>query len=175
MPELETELERQICSDPEWLEGARWGKPRPGHQEGKVVIHIAQVLENIDREPRSQGDRAKLRLIALVHDTFKYKVNHARPRSGANHHAAIARRFAEGYISDPEVLEIIELHDEAYNSWGLGARKGRWDRANARAGRLIARLGPLLPLYLAFYRADNATPSKSSEPLAWFEELAGRS
>ncbi|MDQ3163994.1 MAG: hypothetical protein M3Q92_14405 [Actinomycetota bacterium] len=37
--------------------------------------------------------------------------------------------------------------------------------------RLIERLGPTLPLYLAFYRADTATGGKSDEPLRWFESL----
>lgn len=69
---------------------------------------------------------------------------------------------------------MIELHDDAYNAWRSGRRRHNWARAEGRARDLVARLGPHLDLYLAFYRADNAAGTKSSEPLRWFEELTGR-
>jgi len=168
---LETELEKQICADPEWQRGIAWGEPRIGHLEGPVMYHIADVLANVDRHASTEEERRALRLITLVHDTFKYRVDPAKPKSGANHHAFIARRFAERYIHDPVLLEIIELHDEAYNSWRLGALRGKWNEAQARANRLIARLGPSLPLYLRFFRCDNQTASKDSAPLTWFEQF----
>jgi hypothetical protein len=167
----ETELERRICADPEWQQGVVWGIPRTGHMEGPVMYHIADVLANVDRQATTEQERRALRLIALVHDAFKYRVDPSKPKVGENHHAFIARKFAERYISEPVLLEIIELHDEAYNSWRLGALRGKWDRAEERANRLIARLGPSGPLYLRFYRCDNRTASKDSVPLAWFEQF----
>lgn len=170
--ELETELEHRICADPEWQEGAAWGQPRPGHWEGAVSAHVADVLRNIDRAGPPSDERARLRLIALVHDTFKYKVRQGRPNVGTNHHAWIARNWAERYIDDRDVLDVIELHDEAYNSWSMGAHKGKWDKAEGRVRNLLNRLGPRLPLYLRFFRADNRTDSKRQEPLEWFEKVA---
>jgi DnaJ-class molecular chaperone len=38
----ETELEKTIISDKDFIEGALWGKPRNGHPEGKVFIHIGE-------------------------------------------------------------------------------------------------------------------------------------
>ena len=172
--QLETELEARICADPEWQRGAAWGTPRPGHQEGAVMYHIADVLANVERQATSAEERRVLRLIALVHDTFKHQVDPDQPRSGPNHHGAIARRFAERYIADPGLLEIIELHDEAYNSWLSGARRGTWDKAEARARRLVERLGPHLPLYVRFYRCDNRTASKEQTSLDWFEDFLHR-
>ncbi len=169
--EPQTELERKICADPEWQQGVVWGKPRAGHLEGPVMYHIADVLANVDREATTEQERSALRLIAFVHDAFKYRVDPSKPKIGENHHAFIARKFAERYIDDPAVLEIIELHDEAYNSWRLGARWDRWDEAEARVNRLIARLGSLLPLYVRFFRSDNQTLSKDRAPLAWFEQF----
>ena len=172
---LETALEARICADPEWREGITWGKPRPGHSEGQVRYHIAEVLANVDRHATTSEERRALRLIALIHDTFKYRVDTSRPRTGQNHHATLARRFAERYVDDPAILEVIELHDEAYNSWRRGAQNGRWDRAEARAARLVTRLvtrlGALLPLYIRFFRADNQTGSKDRASLLWFEQL----
>lgn len=168
----ETELERRILTDLEWQEGTAWGTPRPGHPEGSVAAHIQEVLANIDREALDADDRERLRVVALVHDTFKYRVRRDRPRTGANHHAVIARRFAERYTDDHELLELVELHDEAYNAWLKGHRGGDWAAAEARARRLLDRLGASLPLYLRFYRADARTGNKSSAPLAWFEQLA---
>jgi hypothetical protein len=172
--QVETELERTICADPEWQEGAAWGEPRPGHSEGKMMYHIADVLANVDRQATTDEERRALRLIALIHDTFKHRVDRTRQPTGDNHHAAIARRFAERYIDDPALLEIIELHDEAYNSWVTGARGGKWDKAEGRAERLVSRLGPALPLYLRFYQADNRTDAKEQTPLHWFEQFLRR-
>jgi len=167
----ETELEKRICTDPEWQQGVVWGTPRTGHMEGPVMYHIADVLANVDRQATTEQERHALRLIALLHDAFKYCVDPSKPKVGENHHAFIARKFAERYISDPVLLEIIELHDEAYNSWRLGAVRGKWDRAEERANCLITRLGPSLPLYLRFFRCDNRTASKDQAPLDWFEQF----
>ncbi len=169
----ETELERGVVSDLEWQQGAAWGDPRPGHPEGSVAAHIEEVLANVDDVALDDGDRSRLRFVALVHDTFKHRVDRGRARVGDNHHATIARRFAERYTDDVELLELIELHDEAYNAWVKGHRGGRWHAAEARAQRLLDRLGPSRTLYLRFYRADNGTGTKDREPLEWFEQLVG--
>lgn len=167
----ESDLETRITDDPAWAEGAAWGTPRPGHPEGTVRAHIVEVLANVDDVALDPLDRQRLRLITLLHDTFKYRVDRTRPRAGENHHAMLARRFAERYVEDEEILEVIELHDEAYNAWARGHRHGRWDAAEARARRLVDRLGPSLGLYARFYRADNRTGSKDQAPLRWFEQL----
>jgi hypothetical protein len=169
----ETELEARICADPEWQAGAVWGVPRPGHPEGPVKFHIADVLANVDRYATSPGDRQKLRRVALLHDTFKHRVDPGRPRVGENHHGTIARRFAERYIDDAIVLEITELHDEGYNAWQMGARRGRWPEAEERARRLLDRLGPdRVGLYVTFFRCDNETGTKRPDPWEWFARLA---
>ncbi len=168
---LETDLERTIAADPAWQQGVIWGKPRYGHLEGAIQYHIADVLANIDRQQPPPEERRILRLIALVHDTFKYRVNELKPKMGNNHHAHIARVFAEKYIHDPVILDLIELHDEAYNSWRLGAYKGRWEYAEERVNNLLHRLGPSLPLYVRFFLADSRTDSKDQAPVEWFTHV----
>ena len=166
--------EHRIASDPEFLAGLEYGRPRPGHPEGAVKWHIADVLANFDRWYRDTPHYSALRLIALVHDTFKYQVDRSRPKSGANHHGAYARKFAERYVDDAATLDVIELHDEAYNAFQQGRRRGDWDGAEQRARRLIVRLREALPLYLAFYRCDNETGDKSQASREWFETLVSR-
>ena len=161
--EPETDLERRIMADPEWQEGAAWGKPRRGHPEGSIAAHIEEVLANIDRYALDHEDRARLRLIAIVHDTFKHEVNHLLPFGGRNDHAALARRFAERYIDDPGILEVVELHDEAYRAW----RKDDEERAH----RLIDRLGENLGLFRRFHRSDNETGDKSDDDRIWFDRI----
>jgi hypothetical protein len=171
----ETELERAICADPGWREGAEWGEPRPGHPEGAVKHHISEVLANVDGYTTGPRQRARLRVVALTHDTFKHLVDIKQPRTGENHHGMIARRFTERFVTDDEgMLAIIELHDEAFNSYSKGARDGSWPKAEARAQRLLDRLGPELDDYLVFFRCDNETGSKAPDSLVWFEEFARR-
>lgn len=166
----ETDLERLILNDPNFIEGVMWGEPRNGHPEGKVLYHIRDVLDNVDRYSVLEN-REKLRLIALIHDTFKYKVDVKKPKSGENHHALIARRFAENYVNDHEILEIIELHDEASNSYRKGSRDGKWIAAEERANRLISRLGNSITLFLIFYLCDNETGDKDNSDYKWFIDL----
>ncbi|MBK9330322.1 MAG: hypothetical protein IPM95_13695 [Sphingobacteriales bacterium] len=82
----ETKLERNIVSKKDFVTGVMWGKPRQGHPEGKVLFHIGHVLKNIDLYSNSEN-RLKLRLIALIHDTFKYKVDIKTPKDKENNHA----------------------------------------------------------------------------------------
>lgn len=168
--DLETDTEARICADPDWRDGADWGEPRPGHPEGAVKFHVAEVLANVDRFAVGDADRRKLRLIGIVHDAFKHRVDPERPRVGENHHGVRARRFAEQYLDDASLLDIIELHDEAYNAFSAGLRNDDWTKADERAQRLLDRLGANAGLYLRFFRCDEATGSKKSNAYAWFEE-----
>ncbi|KAF0241218.1 MAG: hypothetical protein FD180_4559 [Planctomycetota bacterium] len=166
----ESDLERAVCADPEWQAGAAWGIPRPGHPEGSVAAHVADVLANIDRLATSPEERAKLRFIAILHDACKYKVDESRARTGDNSHAVLARRLAEKFTSDRELLEIIELHDEAFNSWRAFSQR-RVRRAEERIRILLDRLGPALPLFRKFFQADNGVPGKDAAPAVWFEGM----
>ena len=170
----ENEMERAIAANEEFVQGCLYGNPRAGHPEGQVIFHIRDVLGNVNRYGNAEN-RADLRLIGFVHDMFKFKVNPAKPRFGENHHGFIARKFVEIYTPDLRVLEVVELHDEAYNSWCKGNRKG-WAAGEERARALIERLNRTdsLDLYLNFYRCDNETGDKSGKSFDWFREIVER-
>jgi hypothetical protein len=170
--ETKGEDEVEIVADPRFQAGLSYGKPRPGHPEGKVVYHINEVLANIEERYPDGNLNISLRLIALVHDTFKYQVDRKKPKAGANHHGALAEAFAREYFSNEQILFVINQHDEAYNSWCKGYRDNRWDSARNRANRLIFQLikRGCLDLYLTFYECDNATGNKDHENYRWFKE-----
>jgi hypothetical protein len=174
--ELETDLERRIAAEPEWREGVEWGVARPGHPEGAVKHHIADVLANVEREATSPEERARLRLAALVHDSFKCRAREGSARVGSEgHHGSQAAQFLARFVDDDELLEVVRWHDEVFAAWLGLARRGDRARAEARARALVERLGPALPLYLRFFRADNATEGKSPESVQWFESVAAHS
>jgi hypothetical protein len=170
--QLETDLERRIAADPAWREGIEWGTARRGHPEGAVKHHIADVLQNVDGESTSPEERRRLRLAALVHDTFKYKAPEGSARVGSvDHHGSHAARFLERFVDDDQLVDVVRWHDEAFAAWLGTVKRGDGRRAEERARALVERLGPALPLFLRFFRADNATAGKSPKSVEWFERI----
>jgi hypothetical protein len=138
-----------------------------------VKHHIADVLANVDREATSPDERRRLRLAALVHDAFKYRAAEGSARVGSDeHHGSLAADFLARFVDDEELQLVVRWHDEAFAAW-LGSVKRRDPtRAHARARALVKRLGAALPLYVRFFRADNATEGKSPRSVEWFERIA---
>lgn len=168
----ENDLEHALLSDPDFQKGLFWGKPRYGHPEGKVLLHIKEVLENVDRLDVDDATRSKLRIITFVHDTFKYAEDKERgsQRDWTKHHAVLAKRFLEQFTTDQAVLDVVELHDEAYYCWRLKMLYNRVDEGNKRLEHLIARIGENIQLYYLFFKCDTRTGDKTQSPLYWFEK-----
>jgi hypothetical protein len=161
----EGELERAVADDPELQAGLAWGKPRKGHPEGTVGAHVADLLERIDERGEIGERRARLRFLALVHDSFKYRVAEVWPRVGENHHAMRARRFAERYTDDEDLLAVLELHDRPYALWRRCRRTGELDEAAFE--KMMQRITDP-ELFLAFVDIDGSTEGKTREPVSWF-------
>ena len=161
-----------MLEDPVLREGLAWGKPRRGHPEGTVGAHVADLFETIDGWGETGRRREELRFLALVHDSLKYRVNNWLPRTGENHHATRARRFAERYTSDERLLAAIEQHDRPYSIWRKARRRGR---PNDHAlDEMIERI-PDLDLFLRFVELYGSTEGKNHEPIRWLKsELAER-
>jgi hypothetical protein len=166
-------MERRLAGDPVLLEGWAWGRPRTGHPEGSVGAHVADLLQRIDEWGETGKRREELRLLALVHDALKFRVNHARRRTGENHHAMRARRFAEAYVDDERLLAALELHDRPYGIWRKRRRTGRFEED--RFDDMLERI-PDMDLFERFVELDASTEGKDPEPLDWFrDELRRRS
>ena len=168
----ENSLEAAAIGDPQLVRGLAWGKPRDGHPEGSVARHVADLLARIERSGEAGESRAMLRLIALVHDSFKYAVSEWRPKTGENHHAMRARRFAERLTDDERVLSVIELHDRPYAIWRRLERTGAVNEQQftaMMAGVTDARL------FLRFVELDGSTEGKAPQPRDWLRgELSAR-
>lgn len=168
----ENDLERRIAEDPVILRGLAWGKPRAGHPEGPVGRHVADLLATIDEWGEEEPRRSELRFISLLHDALKYKVRDWLPHSGPNHHAARARRIAEGYTEDERLLATIEMHDRPYSLWRRLHRSGMLDERGL--GDMLERV-PDRGLFLRFVELDGSTEGKRPEPIDWLrDELARR-
>ena len=165
----ETALERHLLRQPEIVAGMHWGTPRSGHPEGAVWRHVVEVLANVDRLVQLRAhDRRDLRLVTIVHDTFKYAEDRSSPRDWTRHHGVLAREFVERYTDRARVLALTEWHDEAYYCWRLDALAGRRNRARQRLDRLVALFGAELDLFFRFFVCDTLTGDKTPVPLEWF-------
>jgi hypothetical protein len=158
----ENDLERVLTSAPELRRGLAWGRPRFGHPEARVGLHVAAILHRIGHYPRLRAD---LRLIALVHDSFKYAVRPGEPWSRENDHAMLARRFAERFTSDERVLCAIELHDELFWIWNNGGDD---------IAPVLERV-PDVELYFRFVELDSTTEGKDPSLLWWIRHALARS
>jgi hypothetical protein len=159
----ETDLERALLAEPRLRAGLDWGSPRTGHPEGRVAEHVAAILAAIAADDPLRND---LRLLALVHDSFKTEVCPYGRWSPDNDHATLARRFAERLISDERLLATLELHDEPYWIWRHA------DAPEQALQTLLGRL-PDLELFARFVELDAANEGKDLSFLWWFRrELA---
>ncbi|MFK8102054.1 MAG: HD domain-containing protein [Saprospiraceae bacterium] len=166
----ESAIEKAILEDPDFQKGLFWGKPRFGHPEGQIVYHIQEVFENVDRMNQSPSVRAKLRLITLIHDTFKYLEDKStHPRDWSKHHAVYARKFFEKFTDDESLLKIVELHDEAYYAWRMKYIYQDFEGSKLRLDNLLKEIGDDIQLYYLFFKCDTCTGDKNQAPMKWFE------
>ena len=168
----ETDLERQLALHPDVKAGLGWGEPRYGHPEGKVLYHIPEIYVNLNQlnPPLSKKECEQLRLITLLHDAFKYIEDKGYPRDWSRHHSILARQFSEAFITDKTILDIIELHDEAYYCLRLEVLEDELEEAAARFQVLLSRIGYCLQLYYIFFKCDTRTGDKTQAPVKWFEK-----
>ncbi len=166
----ETKVERLILEDSAFQKGLNWGTPRFGHPEGKVIFHIQEVLENVDKLDITEHQRQQLRLIAYTHDTFKYLEIKGFPRDWSKHHGVFARHFTEKFSEEQSLLDIIEFHDEAYYSWRHTHIHRDPESGQSRLDNLLQRVGSNIQLYYLFFKCDTRTGDKNQAPLKWFEK-----
>jgi hypothetical protein len=168
----ETYQESLLLSIPVFQQGLLWGQPRFGHPEGQICLHIREVLNNINKiNCLTEADRNKLRIIALAHDTFKFAEDKNKPRDWSKHHGRLARQFMENHTQDNTILDIIEIHDDAFYAW-LSSRQQEPPREKKwqTLEQIQKKMGSNLQLYYLFFKCDTLTGDKTRAPLLWFEK-----
>lgn len=159
---------QQIINNARYLKNIEYGRPRPGHPEGKVKYHIAALEENLEAL-RSRGISEeqywKLKFLIHVHDSFKAE---AVPNSAILHpnsHATLARNFAAEFTVDTDLLNMIQYHDVNYALWKQFSRTGSYNLS--RFSRLLETIMDW-DLFLMFLIIDRCTQGKDPEQLSWF-------
>ncbi|PSR15278.1 MAG: hypothetical protein DA408_01325 [Bacteroidetes bacterium] len=165
----ETELEHHLLVQAPVQEGMHWGVPRYGHPEGEVYKHVKEVLDNINQLDTTPAQRESLRLIALIHDTFKFQEDKEHPRNWHRHHAVLARRYMEQFTDDHLLLNLIQYHDEAYYIWRDTVVYKKDTQAALRMERLLQRIEGRSQLYYLFFKCDSLTGDKNPAPIRWVE------
>jgi len=173
MPDFRRILE-VITADPRYLANLDWGEARPGHPEGTVRAHIAEIEPNLETlRPRLKDDEYwKLKLLIHTHDSFKGEAKPGVAITDPSSHASIARAFLAQYCDDADLLAMVQYHDEPFALYRQFESKGKCNQQ-----RLSALLGTVQDwnLFLAFNIIDGCTAGKSREPLSWlFREIAGK-
>jgi hypothetical protein len=163
-----------IVADPGYQRNLDWGEERPGHPEGTIRAHIAEVERNLEtlRPKLSDVEYWKLKVLVHVHDTFKREARPGAAIAAPESHASLARAFLARHCDEGDLLAIVQYHDEPYALWRRFKAKGRIDEE--RLGVLLAAIEDW-DLFLAFSIIDGCTPGKSREPLHWwFQQIEGK-
>jgi hypothetical protein len=156
-----------LTSDPRYQRNLDWGESRPGHPEGTVRAHIAELDRNAEtlRTKLSDTDYWRLRVLIHTHDTFKGESERGVPIAAPTSHASLARAFLAEFCDDTDMHAMVQYHDEPFALWRQFDSKGKFNQ-----GRLTALLSGIRDwnLFLAFNIVDGCTEGKSREPLRWF-------
>jgi len=172
MADLRTIFEALVAA-PRYLENLDWGKARPGHPEGTVRAHIAEIEGNLEslRPKLTESEYWKLKVLIHTHDTFKADASPGASIADPKSHASLARAFLAEFCDDADLLAMVQWHDEPFALWRQFESKGKFNQQRFDA---LLRNIEEWNLFLAFNIIDGCTEGKSREPLRWlFSQVEG--
>ena len=158
----------RVMAHPQYKKNIAFGEPRSGHPEGKVQFHIAELESNLERlKPYlPQPDQYwKLKFLIHIHDSFKINAAKGVPSTDPRHHAVLAKTFASQFITDQDMLAMIQYHDESYYLWRQVCKNGRYNRLQFTT--LLETIQDW-DLFLIFNIIDGHTAGKNMGKLPWF-------
>ena len=158
-----------IKSNPRYQQNIEFGEPRPGHPEGKVKFHIQALEANLEqikaRHSISEDVYWKLMFLIHVHDTFKAEVKKDSLIPHERKHASLARRFANQFTDDPDLLNILEFHDVNYKFWKEYRNTGTY---SIKRFQFMLQSIKDWDLFLVFVIIDGCVPGKDHSKIPWF-------
>lgn len=163
-----------ITGNSRYQRNLEWGEVRPGHPEGTIRAHIAELERNLAqlRAKLSETDYWRLKVLVHTHDTFKAEAQPGASIAAPNSHASLARAFLAEFCDDADMLAMVQYHDEPFALWRQLTLKGRLNEE-----RLTALLTSIRDwnLFLAFNIIDGCTQGKQRNSLRWlFRVVAER-
>jgi len=169
MPDYK-EIFDAITRDPRYQRNLDWGEVRPGHPEGTIRAHIAELERNLEQlhAKVSEADYWRLKVLVHTHDTFKAEAQPNAPITAPNSHASLARAFLAEFCDDADMLATAQYHDEPFALWRQFKLKGRLNEE--RLNTLLTSIRDW-NLFLAFNIIDGCTQGKRRDPLRWLFRL----
>jgi hypothetical protein len=164
----------RITRDARYQRNLDWGKARPGHPEGTIRAHIAELERNLEalQHKLAETDTWRLRVLIHTHDTFKGEAEPGAPIAAPNSHASLARAFLAEFCNDTDLLAMVQYHDEPFALWRQFASRGKFNQE--RLDTLLSSIGDW-NLFLAFNIVDGCTEGKDRGKLRWFfHQVAGK-
>jgi hypothetical protein len=159
-----------ITCDKRYQRNLDWGEVRPGHPEGTIRAHIAELERNLAqlRAKLSETDYWRLKVLVHTHDTFKAEAQPGASIAAPNSHASLARAFLAEFCDDADMLAMVQYHDEPFALWRQLTLKGRLNEE-----RLTTLLTSIHDwnLFLAFNIVDGCTEGKQRDSLRWLFRL----
>jgi hypothetical protein len=161
-----------ISRDARYQRNLDWGEVRPGHPEGTIRAHIAELERNLAQlHPKlSDTDYWQLKLLIHTHDTFKSEAQRGAPIAAPDSHASLARAFLAEFCDDADMLAMVQYHDEPFALWRQFKLKGRLNEE--RLATLLTSIRDW-NLFLAFNIVDGCTQGKQRDSLQWLFRLVG--
>ena len=166
----QTDLEIKLLDLPELQKGFNFWVKGAGHPEGRVGLHVKEVLNNIDVLDINNELKSQLRIVALVHDVFKNQEHKTTIAGKRIHHGVLARSFFKKYIKNKIMLSLIEYHDEPFYAWRDAAIHNAPKSAEQRLNKLMSIFQNHLQLLFWFFYCDTMTGNKIRTPIYWFAE-----
>jgi hypothetical protein len=157
----------KVVADPRYQANLDWSKISPGHPEGTIRAHIAELEQNLEalKDKISEADYWKLKVLIHVHDTCKPQAKEGIPISHPQSHASLAKQFLSKFCSDMDLLHMLQYHDEGYALWLQYERDKRFSQNRFQA---LLKSIKNWDLFLIFNIIDGSTKGKSRDPLHWF-------
>jgi len=127
---------------------------------------LAELEENLARLKSGLSEETfwKLKVLIHVHDTFKAEATKGVPIEHPSSHASLARRFLEEFCQEPDLLQMVQYHDEPFALWRQASQRGHCNQK--RLQKLLENIQDWT-LFLTFLLVDGCTDGKDPEPLNW--------
>jgi len=161
------EILNEVMNDARYLKNIEYGKPRSGHPEGKIKLHILDLEENLKKlAPRISIEQFwKLKFLIHVHDTFKVDAVPNVKIESPNSHASLARSFAAEFTNEVDLLNMIQYHDVIFSLWRQFSATNNY--YEERLDLLIETIDDW-ELFLLFMIVDGCAKGKNPNVLPWF-------